>query len=466
MSRSSVHPRSGKSTALRTLITALAATHDPGQVQFYCLDFGGGALASVRALPHVGAVAGRAEPRLVGAHDRRVRIGRAIPGGHLPRPGRRVDRPTTVGYEQSGARRPRTTRSVTCSSSSTAGRAFVMSSRRSSHRSPRLRSQGLSFGVHVVLSASRWAEIRPSLKDQIGTRIELRLGDPADSELDRKRAQQVPHDRPGRGLSREGLHMVIALPLMDGIAHGESVAPPIPLLPTHVDRDTVVGRAGAELGARILLGLEERRLQPVAVDFERQSHLLVLGDNECGKTATLRTLCREIVRTKTAVAGSAADRRLSALATRRRRVGTPWRVCHVAGRAGGVAAGSARSSAAADAPCRTRARRSCEPGRGGPGRTSMSWSTTTTWSPPRRATRWRPSLEYLPYARDLGLHLVVARRSGGAERALFEPLLAGLRDLGCMSTDDEWAPGRGRTVRFRPPRAVATGPWRADHSCR
>src|SRR5262249_7695956 len=42
-------------------------------------------------------------------------------------------------------------------------------------------------------------------------------------------------------------------------------------------------------------------------------------------------------------------------------------------------------------------------------------------------------LEYLPYARDLGLPLVVARRRGGAERALFEPLLAGLRDLGCMA---------------------------------
>jgi DNA segregation ATPase FtsK/SpoIIIE, S-DNA-T family len=41
-------------------------------------------------------------------------------------------------------------------------------------------------------------------------------------------------------------------------------------------------------------------------------------------------------------------------------------------------------------------------------------------------------LEYLPHARDLGLHMIVARRSGGAARALYEPLLAGLRDLGCM----------------------------------
>ena len=59
-------PQTGKSTALRTLITALAATHDPGQVQFYCLDFGGGGLASVGDLPHVGAVAGRSDTELVG----------------------------------------------------------------------------------------------------------------------------------------------------------------------------------------------------------------------------------------------------------------------------------------------------------------------------------------------------------------------------------------------------------------
>ncbi|ETB33751.1 hypothetical protein N602_29415 [Mycobacterium avium subsp. hominissuis 10-5606] len=52
-----------------------------------------------------------------------------------------------------------------------------------------------------------------------------------------------------------------------------------------------------------------------------------------------------------------------------------------------------------------------------------------------------PLVEFLPYASELGLHLIIARRSGGAERAMFEPLLAGLRDLGCMSlTMSEAAP--------------------------
>ena len=35
-------PQSGKSTAVRTLVMAVAATHDPSAAQFYCLDFGGG----------------------------------------------------------------------------------------------------------------------------------------------------------------------------------------------------------------------------------------------------------------------------------------------------------------------------------------------------------------------------------------------------------------------------------------
>ena len=40
-----------------------------------------------------------------------------------------------------------------------------------------------------------------------------------------------------------------------------------------------------------------------------------------------------------------------------------------------------------------------------------------------------PLLEFLPQAKDVGLHLVIARRCGGAARALFEPVIARLREL-------------------------------------
>jgi S-DNA-T family DNA segregation ATPase FtsK/SpoIIIE len=43
-----------------------------------------------------------------------------------------------------------------------------------------------------------------------------------------------------------------------------------------------------------------------------------------------------------------------------------------------------------------------------------------------------PLVDYLPHAKDVGLHVIVARRSGGAGRAMFDPLLGRLREMGCM----------------------------------
>ncbi|OSC42972.1 type VII secretion protein EccCa [Mycobacterium decipiens] len=422
-------PQTGKSTALRTLILALAASHGPGRVQFYCLDFGGGALAGVGELPHVGAVAGRAEPRLVwrmvAELESVVRSREAYFRDHG------ID--SIARYRQLRA----------TSEADVFGDVFLVIDGWASLRHEyealeesitALAVQGLSFGVHVVLSASRWAEVRPALRDQIGTRIELRLGDPADSELDRRQAQQVPRNRPGRGLSRDGLHMLIALPDLDGVeprcGPGESVAPPIPLLPQRVDCDSVVAQAGDEHGAGVLLGLEERRLQPVAVDFERHPHLLVLGDNECGKTSALRTLCREIVRTNTA-----ARAKLLIVDFRRTLLGVIESE-HLGG--------YAMSAMALDAllPSLVELLRVRMPA---PDVSQAQLRSRSWWSGPDiyvivddydmvATSSGNPLsilLEYLPQARDLGLHLIVARRSGGAARALFEPVLASLGDLGC-----------------------------------
>ncbi len=417
-------PRSGKSTALSTLIMALAATHSPGEAQFYCLDFGGGSLSSLGNLPHVGAVAGRAESRRVarivaecesimrqreaGCGERAIVSGDASPDVFLV-----VDGWTSVRQEFEALEA-----SITA-----------------------IAAQGLSFGVHVMLSASRWAEVRPSLRDQIGTRIELRLGEPADSELDRKAAQHVPQDSPGRGISVDGLHMVIALPVAE-VRTGESVAPPIPMLPTQIDHATMVQQSSVESATHILLGLEEHRLRPLAIDFERHSHLLVLGDNGCGKTATVRTLCHEIVRTRTA-----AQAQLLIVDFRRTLLGIVESE-HLRGYAMSPAAlavllpglldvlrGRMPPSDASQAELRGGPRWS------GPDLYVMVDDYDLVAAPAGNALM--PIMEFLPYAKDLGLHLVVARRSRGVERALFEPLLAGLRDLGCMTLTMSGGPGDG-----------------------
>lgn len=454
-------PRSGKTTALRTLVTALAATHSPGQVQFYCLDFGGGALTSLRCLPHTGSVAGRAEPELI------VRMIE-----HLESLVRRRERffgehgiESMAHYRQCEEQHADVFLVVD-------GWA-AMRRQFETLEAPitALTVQGLSLGIHVMVSASRWADLRPAMKDAIGTRIELRLGDTAESEVDRKHAQRVPRNSPGRGLCEDGLHMSVALPRLDGVGssdglseatlrlgeqlrhrYGDSTALPVLLLPTQVDYHHVVEQAGAELAGDVLLGLEADDLRSVRIDFSRQPHMLVLGDSECGKTATLRTVCREIVRTR-----SAAQARLFVVDFRRGLLGVVGTE-HL----NGYAASAPAISGFLPNVLHVLQQR-MPPAEASPGQLrDRSW-----WSGPElyfvvddydlvataAGNPLAPLTDYLPYATDLGLHVVVARRSAGAARAMFEPLLAGVRDAGAMGLLMSGTPDEGPLVgaaRLRP----------------
>jgi ESX secretion system protein EccC len=465
-------PQSGKSTALRTLVMALAVSQDPNRVQFYCLDFGGGTLAPLRSWPHVGAVASRADPQLVARTITELQM---------------IVRSRESVFRNQGIESMAQYRGLKARCGSVCDRfgdVFLVVDGWASlcHEFAALEvpittlaAQGLSFGIHVVLSASRWAEIRPALKDQIGTRVELRLGDPADSELDRRRAHQVPEGKPGRGLSHDGLHMVIALPRLDGVNsnsglaeagtrvgemlrghHPACAAPPIPLLPTQVDHHTVVERAIGRSVRGVLIGLEENQLQPVTIDFARQGHLLILGDIECGKTAALRTLCREIVRTT-----SAAQSQLFIIDFRRTLLGIVESE-HL----GGYAISSvALSGLLPDLVDRLRGRMPPQ------NVTHAELRDKSWWSGPEiyvvvddcdlvlsaAGNPLTPLLEYLPHAGDVGLHLLVARRSAGAARAMFEPLLAGLREVGCVALMMSGSPDEGLLIESVRPSRLPPG---------
>jgi len=394
-------PQAGKSTAVRTLVTAVAATHDPAAAQFYCLDFGGGELTALRDLPHVGAVARRSDTdlcrRMVAEMEAIVRSREAT--------------------------------------SQRSGDVFLVVDGWATLRQdfdalePRiiaLAAQGLSYGVHVVVTASRWAELRPALKDQLGTRIELRLGDPADSEMDRKRARQLGNIPPGRGLTRDGKEMVIARPHLakDWIEQwGGRRARPIELLPLRLRHHAT--------GAQVIVGVGERELQPMALDFADQPHLLVLGETECGKTSALRLLCREIVRTN-----PAEDVQLEIVDFRRTLLGVV-ESAHLGGYSLSASTLSVRVSHLCE---QLEARLPRETV------TLQQLRDRSWWSGPEiylviddydlvasaTGNPLTPLADYLPHAKDIGLHVIGARRSGGAARAMFDPLLARLRELGCM----------------------------------
>jgi DNA segregation ATPase FtsK/SpoIIIE, S-DNA-T family len=454
-------PRSGKSTALRTLVMALAATHSPADAQFYCLDFGGGSLSSMRALPQVGSVAGRRDVDLC---RRTVAVMESLLRAREAR-FRRFGIDSVVDY-----RRMRAADHPDVADDNF-GDVFLVVDGWATLRQEfdglegpitALAAQGLSFGVHVVVTASRWAEMRPALKDQIGTRIELRLGDPADSEMDRKRARQLTGSLPGRGITRAGREMVIALPRLDGAPTADGLAeavaasaerlsrrwdgrsaPPIELLPARVHHRAVAAKAVGGLPAtEIVIGVGERELEPVSVDFAEQPHLLVLGGAECGKTSALRLLCREVMRTN-----DADTAQLEIVDFRRTLLGVV-ESAHLAGYTMSAAGLTSRLPTLLD---RLQARL--------PGEqvTQQQLRTRSWWTGPEiylviddydlvaaaSGNPLAPLADFLPHAKDLGLHVVVARRSGGAARAMFDPVLARLRDLGCIGLMMSASPDEG-----------------------
>jgi S-DNA-T family DNA segregation ATPase FtsK/SpoIIIE len=428
-------PRAGKSTALRTMVLALAETHDPRDVQIYCLDFGGGALSSVRELPHVGSVASRRDVDLI----RRTvaQLESLLRAREAQRNSGDSDTPGDLYGEVF----------LVIDGWATIRQEFdALEARVTS-----IAAQGLSYGIHVVVSASRWAEIRPALKDQLGTRIELRLGDPAESEMDRKRARQLMKSPPGRGITRDGHEFVIALPrfgaaIADRLRtrYAGRAAPLIQVLPARIGHEAMIARSQDPCSAmRIVVGISESELRPVALDFAAESHLIILGEGECGKTATLRTVCREIVRT------NASDAAQLFIVDFRRTLLGVVESDHLAGY---TPSASALTSQLVGLMERLQARV--------PGadvsrqqlRARSWWSGPEIYvviddydliAPAAGTNPLAPLVDFLPHAKDLGLHVVVARRSGGAARAMFDPVLARLRDLGCMGLMMSASPDEG-----------------------
>jgi DNA segregation ATPase FtsK/SpoIIIE, S-DNA-T family len=418
-------PQSGKSTALRTIATALAATHSPELVQLYCLDFGGGALASLSDLPHVGVVAGRQYPDLV--HRTVAQMTSLVRRRELLFGQLGIE--SMADYRRRGGDR-----------SDPYGDVFLVVDGWATVRQEfdtmepaitALASEGLSFGVHLVLTASRWADIRPALKDQLGTRIELRLGDPVDSEIDRKRAHQVPKNRPGHGLGPDGYPMVMALPGTTVHLVG-AAAPRVRVLPDHVDYQKLPRR-----GAKPLLGAGEDESPGTTLDFTAQPFLVISGDSGCGKTSALRLLCHEIIRT------TAAD--LYVVDPRKSLRGDIDQ-----GRLTGYAADAEQCSDVAAALRRHHTGREV-------------YLVVDDYDLVSGAAPGNPLsavVDSLPYARDIGLRVILARRSGGAARALYDPVLGMLRDLEAAGLqmshtgDDGPLLGRSRPRQLRPGRGM------------
>ena len=435
-------PQSGKSTLLRAMLCGLALTNTPAQAQFFCLDFGGGGLRTLTDLPHLSGVAGRRDTEAV---RRTVAEASALIDD-------REARFTALGIDTVGTyRRRRAAGEIT---DDPFGDVFLVVDGWSTVRQEyeeleqeitNIAARGLGYGVHVIITAARWAEIRSNLRDFLGTRLELRLGEPAESEIDRRAAANVPAS-PGRGLTRDKLHFLAALSRLDSRhtvddsaeATAELVkairtawlhepAPRVRLLPRTLPMAELAKIAGPEPRG-LPIGLNEAHLAPVALDFTAEPHLIVFGDAQSGKTNLLRLIGRSIAQRYTP-----AEARLMIADFRRGLLGAVEGE-HVLGYAPSSKVfaemiGALRSAVNQRLP--------------GPDVTAQQLRDRSWWRGPELyvliddydlvATAGNNPvaslLELLPQARDIGLHLIITRRSGGAARALFEPVLQRLREL-------------------------------------
>ncbi|MFI5805552.1 type VII secretion protein EccCa [Streptomyces sp. NPDC051561] len=467
-------PQSGKSALLRSLVCAFALTHSPRDVQFYGLDFGGGGLSAVAGLPHVGGIASRLDPE-------RVRRTVAEVFGVLTE---REEYFRAAGIDSVATYRKLRARGEISADEQPWGDVFLLIDGWGSFRTEYeglesavvdIAARGLGYGVHVVLTASRSMEVRAQLKDLLMNRLELRLGDVTDSELDRKAAAQVPAGVPGRGLTPEKLHFMGAVPRADGVTSGDGLsegtaelvrevgarwasagaAPQVRLLPRQLDASELVA-GGARSAGGVVIGLDEDRLEPVCVDFERDPFFLVLGESESGKTNLLRLLIGQL-----SARYSGQECKFFVIDNRRGLLDvTP--ASHLAEyvpmshsmehHVEALVELMRRRAPAADVTARELRERSW-------------WQGPTVFVvvddydlvSTSSGNPLAPLAELLPFARDVGVRFVLARNTAGASRAAYEPFVQRMVELGAQGVVLSGDPNEGDVFGGVRPRAMPAG---------
>ncbi|RBM05087.1 type VII secretion protein EccCa [Streptomyces sp. PT12] len=472
-------PRSGKSTLLRTLIASFALTHTSAEAQFYGLDFGGGGLAAMGDLPHVGGVASRLDP------DRVRRTVSEVAGVLAAR----EDLFRRQGIDSMDTYRRM--RGAGQLADQRWGDVFLLIDGWAAFKQDYdmalepvindIAARGLGYGVHLVVTASRYMEMRPALKDQLTNRLELRLGDTLDSEFDRKVAAAIPADVPGRGQTPDRLHWMVALPRLDGagrtadLAEGtasliEAVragwrgpeAPAVRMLPRRLAaEDLPKGFERPEDG--IAIGVGEDDLEPVFVNFDRDPFLMVIGESESGKSSALRLVMRKLVERYTPedVRFIVTDYRRTLMAAAPQEYIASYSTTET------------RLTQDVVSLDKIFEKRAPKEDIGIEELKARSW-----WSGPRlfvvvddydlvSATSRNPLahlVEHLPYARDVGIHFVVARSAAGVSRAMFEPFVQRLRELGAQGLVLSGDPKEGEI--FPSMRARPLPPGRAQFASR
>ncbi|HEY0691154.1 MAG TPA: type VII secretion protein EccCa [Kribbella sp.] len=467
-------PQSGKTTALRTVVTSLAHTHTPTEVAIYGLDLAGGGLQALEKLPHVGGIALRTD---------RERIRRTVEEirtmlDHRERVFRNhgIDTMEALRQEHADGRIKELPTADVVLVIDNFGAIRTNFDELDEPISDILQ-RGSNYGVHVVTSMMRWNDVRMQNQALFGTTLELRLNDPSDSNIDRRLQEVLRKAGPGRMLvPGSKLFVQLALPRVDGVANDDNLsdvleaqaissrstwqgptAPNIRILPLQLPRIEVADQV-RQPGV-VPIGVDEQALAPVYFDLAgRDSNLVVFGDSGSGKTNAVRLVVQQLLERYR------SDQLVFAVMDPRRGLKGMIPEAYVGGYAptsrvaGGLATGVSDELA-----------KRMPDDAGGAGGLDQGWPRIVVLADDYdllTAGAQAPMDPFLPYVasgRDIGLHFIVTRRASGASRQLYEPFLAAVLESGAaglvLSGDrtegqlftgaapGDYPPGRGLFVR-------------------
>lgn len=283
---------SGKSTALRQLLTDLAEQHPPADLHLYGVESGTGSLNPLAKLPHSGAMVPvgdrervyRIFGRLTNLMEQRRENLAASGYGDFQswRRGSAVPEPWVIlAIDDYPAFKE---------AADGSGLGLLNDQLMS------LCQGGPPVGIHVVVTSSQSSDLRMNLVNLFGSRILLRQVDAADYALLelRLRPNELPPSMPGRALIAGGYEIQVFNSGEDRIADlvglwtDRSAAPePILRLPTEISLDSI----STSPSNGYVIGVGGAEHIPFALDLLRhEAHLVIAGEGRSGRSTTLITI--------------------------------------------------------------------------------------------------------------------------------------------------------------------------------
>ena len=274
---------SGTTTALTSVVLAMARQRTPDDLHVYALDFGAGELEALSPLPHVGGVV------LAGERERQTRLVRHLRG--------ELDRRRAMGA--AAARAEPVVVTVIDGWSAFAAEYNDYAGNSVWEAVTRVLADGPEVGLYAVIAADRAMAVTSSISSLVRQRWAMRLADRNDYSNFGVRSAAVPEMAPGRALlAGSGQLVQIARPA-DGVAaaavrvaavHAPAGRPPLRVEPMPTDVRIADLGAAATLDGRpwhVPIGMSERTRTAADLVAYQGEHALVVGPARSGKSTTL-----------------------------------------------------------------------------------------------------------------------------------------------------------------------------------